>query len=322
LHRDALQVEILFTASKTLDPSIQKVTFDKYMINSIPTFRESLHDTQERLLLGFKDTWTGRQTHSDPEKEGDYILSLLSLILETKIDLDSTKVNNVQTTIRKKRSPFLKGKIELPSDLAELFQKLRSLDLDTLRQYIRSCDAYRTALSLIDVSPTLSFFLLVTAVEAMAGKAMALGSNRRNFTEFIYAYLPKSFENELGSKELLRILVEQAYNMRNAFTHGGAQMSIATALADDLSLMYMKHYARGKESYSPSIQWFERVARAVLLNFLRKRSVKKGKKVRLSKLAREEGIINVSATTDVKAGQVVRTSDLDLKFKASTNNEQ
>ena len=77
MSKEGIDVKILFASSKTLEPRLREVTFDRYKISSIPTARESLTDTDESLLLEFHDFWKERQTSSNPEKEGDYVLSLL-----------------------------------------------------------------------------------------------------------------------------------------------------------------------------------------------------------------------------------------------------
>lgn len=311
-----MDVKILFTSSKTLEPQLREVAFDKYKISSIPTARESLTDTHENLLLEFYDLWKEGQTSSNPEKEGDYVLSLLSIILQMKVEFDSVKVNNVQVTLKKKRSSFLKGKIEFPSDFQDLYKKLHSLDLDVLRQFLRSCSTYRTALSLIDDNPTLSFFLLVTAIEAVSNKVIKGDKIRENFREFILKYLPSSFEEELGDRKLLLSLINEAYNMRNAFTHGGTEISVGTLSADSLKRDYVKHYIEDREKYSPSLRWFESVVHAVLLAFVRAQKTVNGKESKLPDLALEEAIIHVKTKKAIKAGQVVTTKDVDLNFQS------
>jgi len=316
MSKEGVDVRLLFTSSKTLEPRLREATFDKYKISSIPTARESLNDTRENLLLEFYDLWKSGQTSSNPEKEGDYMLSLLSLILQMKVEFDSTKVNNVQVTLKKKRSSFLKGKIEFPSDFEDLFKKLHSLDLDVLRQFLRSCSVYRTALSLIDDNPTLSFFLLMTAIEAISNKVIKSDKIRENFREFILKYLPSSFEEELGDRKLLLSLIEEAYNMRNAFTHGGTEISIGTLSADSLDRKYVKHYVEGRETYSPSLRWFESVVNSVLLEFLRVQKAVEGKESKLPDLAKEEAIIHVKSKKSLTAGRVVTTKEVDLNFQS------
>jgi hypothetical protein len=306
---------MLFTSSKALEPRLKEVRFGKYRLSSIPTARESSNDSHEGHILDFQDLWKEGQTSSNPEKEGDYVLSLLPLVNGMKVEFDSVKINNVQGTLRRKRSSFLMGKIELPTDFEELLKKLQSLDSDLLRQYLRSCSVYRAALSLIDDNPTLSFFLLVTAIEAISNKVMKTGDQRKDFVEFILKYLQKSFEDELGSRKLLLLLIEEAYTIRCAFTHGGKEISIGTLSADQTGRKYVKHYVKGTETYSPSLSWFTSVVQAVLLKFLGEQEVVEGQESILSDLAREEGIICVEPVKEVKTGQVVTTEDINLDYQ-------
>lgn len=315
MGKTVLDVEILFSSSKAFDPQIKEIRFGKYKIKSIPTARESLEDTRENHILEFKDLWKNEQMNSDPEREGGYVLSLLSLILEMKTEFDSIKVNNVQGTIRKRRSLFLNGKAEFPSDFEDLFRKLQFLKEDVLRQYLRSCDAYKVALYLIDNNPTLSFYLLVTAVEAIANKVIRSKSQRHNFMEFIFKYVPDYLKKELGDEKLLQALIEEAYNMRCAFTHGGTEISIATLSADFLNRKYVKHYIKEKERYSPSIKWFESVVRAVLIGFLRDQRISWKRKSKLNELAMKEKVIYLKLSKSVKLGQLITTEDVDLDFQ-------
>ncbi|PIX31927.1 hypothetical protein COZ60_01880, partial [Candidatus Bathyarchaeota archaeon CG_4_8_14_3_um_filter_42_8] len=78
MGKTVLDVEILFSSSKAFDPQIKEIRFGKYKIKSIPTARESLEDTRENHILEFKDLWKNEQMNSDPEREGGYVLSLLS----------------------------------------------------------------------------------------------------------------------------------------------------------------------------------------------------------------------------------------------------
>lgn len=314
MRKDFFPVEILFTSSKAWDPGLKEVTFDKYKLRSVPTARESLDDTHESLILEFQDSLEEDQVSSNPEREGDYILSFLSVANAMKVEFNSLKLNNVQATLRSRRSSFLIGKRDSSVDLEELCRKLKSLDQDLLRQYLRGCSAYRTALSLVEDNPTLSFFLLVTAIEAVSNKVMRSGDQRKDFVEFILRYLPKSFEDELGNKGLLPLLIDEAYTMRCAFTHGGTEISIGTLSADHLQRKYVKHMIKDKEVCSPGLSWLADVVQTVLLKFLSDQKTEQEHESTLSDLAREEGIIYVKAARDVKAGEFVYDKDIDLDF--------
>lgn len=315
MSKRCLDIEVLFTSSKTLEPKLREVTFSKYKISTIPTAKESLNDTSESFLLAFQDMWKEEQIASNPETECDHVLAVLSLMLEMRVEFGAIKTDNIQGTLRKKRSSFLMGNIELPSDLEDLFKKLQSMDMNLLRQYLRSCNAYKIALSLIDDNPTLSFFLLVTAIEATSGIVMKKEGNRANFREFILAYLPKSFEDELGCKELLLSLIERAYDVRNAFTHGGSGLSGGVSFADRLKRNYVKHKENGKEVYSPSTKWMGSVVRAVLLEFLRYQKVGDVQESKLSEIAIKDVTIDLIAARTVKPGRLVTSEDFDLDFR-------
>ena len=71
---------------------MEEVTFGKYKLRSIPTPMESIDDTHESLMLEFQDFWKEGQLSSNPEKEGDYALSLLSLVNGMKAEFTPSKL--------------------------------------------------------------------------------------------------------------------------------------------------------------------------------------------------------------------------------------
>ena len=315
MSKTSLSVEVHFTSSKAWSPKLKEVAFDKYKLKSIPTAKQQQDDTQQSLVLEFQDLWEESQVNSNPQREGDYILSFLSLVDAMKVDFNAFKLNTVDLTeTLRRRSSFLRGEMDSSIDLGELCRRLKSLDQDLLIQYLRGCSAYRSALSLIEESPTLSLFLLVTAIEAVSHNVVRSGDLRKDFVEFILTYLSKSFEEQLGI-ELLTKLINEAYNMRCAFTHGGREISIGTLSADNIHRIYVKHKVEGKEVCSPSLAWFASVVQNVLLRFLTLQEAREGRESILSDLAREEAIMQVIAARDIQSGQFVTTRDLDLDFK-------
>ena len=313
MNKTSIDIEILFNSSKTLDPNYSQIEFGKYKIKTVPTLKESLTDTQESFILQFYDDWKEKQMYSNPIKEGDFVLSLLSLLFDAKIDYIASKSNNVQGSIKKSSSFQLEGNLETRFNIEDTFKKVNSMNIDLLRQYIRSCTAYRTALSLIDNNPTLSFFLLVIAIQAIAGKVIRK-KHRENFSEFIISFLPKTLKDEIGDEKLLLLLIDEAYNMRCAFTQGGTSISLGTLSADNTNRNYLKHYIDGKETYSPSLRWFVKVVHAVLTNFLEQQK-KVDSEEKLSDLAREEAVIYLKSAKTVKSGRIAFAGDFDLDFK-------
>ena len=311
----SLNIEVLFSSSKSLNPDFSKIRFGKYEITTLPTIKESLADTKENCLLNFQDVWKEDQMHSNPEKEADYILSLLSVLFESRIEYGATKLGNVQVSIRQKRSPYLEGRIENLPNIEEIMRKLNSLDKDLLRQFLRSCNVYRASMSLIRDNPTLSFFLLVTSIEAISGKVIQKTELATNFVEFIIKYMPEALKREVGDEKLLLLLIRQAWKMRCAFTHGGTGISIGSLSADNAERMYVKHYVAGKEVYSPSIKWLETVVRSALLSFLLQQNESNPDETKFAQLAREEGVIYLKPSRPVLAGRLVTRGDVDLDFK-------
>lgn len=311
----AVAVEILCNSSKSFDPKLKGITLGKYNIRTIPTQKEAVDDSHERVLLEFEYMFGDRkQITAQPLKiEGDYALSILSLILEMKVEFDSMKVGNVQTTLMAGSPSFLMGRINLPSDINELYAKLFSLDLNVLRQFLRSCNVYRSALSLIEDNPTLAFFLFVTSIESISGIVIKK-SSRKNFEQFILTYIPKSFEHELESKELLSLLIKRAWKIRCSFTHGGSNISAGALVADQANRNYVKHKEKNKVVYSPSTSWLAHVVRNVLLEFLRTQKIGKVQESKFSEIAVDASITTFIAAKQIKPGQMVTASDLDLDF--------
>jgi hypothetical protein len=311
----SIDIEVLFSASKTINPSVGVVKMGKYVITTIPTIKESIADTKETWMLKFKDVWKDEQMHSNPVREAEYILSFLSVLCESKMEYLAIKSNGVQSEIRQQYSTYLAGKIEAFPLIEEALQKMNSMDTDILRQFLRSCSSYRTALTLIDDNPSLSFFLLATAVEAISGKIIKKNL-KENFSEFILRYLPTSFKDEVGNIVLLESLIDEAYKMRCAFTHGGANISNASLSADQTNRIYIKHFVNEKETFSPSLRWFERVVRAVLISYLAEQDNTEKNEARLSDLAKEENVLYLRVARDgLLPGRLVTTNDLDLDAK-------
>ena len=277
-------VQILFTSSKSIKPTqTEAIKIGKYKLRAVPTARASLTDSTENILLEFNDEWDADQKFSNPEEEGNIVLSFLSLIFQARIEHVASRLNTVQITAKRAHSAYLNGEIVLPPNTEKLLKKLLSMDMDLLRQYMRSCNAYKTALSLIGENPTLSFFLLVTAIEAISGKVIKK-TERVNFVEFILNYLPKPVKDDIPDEKLLRTLIKEAYAMRCAFTHGGHRLSIGSLLADKSDLPFVAHYVDNKRIYSPSLKWFEKVVRYALVSFLEKQKIKKAEEKKFPNL--------------------------------------
>ena len=83
-----------------------------------------------------------------------------------KVEFDSAKINNVNAA-KIRRGRISSPRIDVDPGLDALFRKLRCLDEKGVRQYLRGCETYRIAISMLDDDPTLAMFLLVTSVECL-----------------------------------------------------------------------------------------------------------------------------------------------------------
>jgi hypothetical protein len=165
----ALNVVVRFSSSKGIEPNIGKIQLGSYKIRSIPSIQDSMTTLNEEMLLEFVDKWSENQRASNPEKEALYFLALFSLLGRTRININSTKVNNINVTFRSSHSyKQFNGYIKLPQDFQDIYNRLFSLDETLFVQFIRSCSAYQNAISLLPDNPTIGCFMLVVAIECLS----------------------------------------------------------------------------------------------------------------------------------------------------------
>jgi len=266
-----------FSLSKEVSPGTSEIEFGKYRFFSIPSIRGLFKTKEEEAILEFVDVWEENQTYSNPEEEARYVLAVLSLLLRTQVKFHSMRTNNVNVTFETSIPKRFLGKITIPKDFHELYEKLYSLKTEVLKCYLRSVRIYQTAISLTREDPTLSFFLLTVAM------------SERQHLNFL----------------------DQAYKVRSLFTHRGRDISTASILADRAEIPVLKHFVKGKEVRTPSLSWFERVVQGALVNFLRRQKIKKTRKD-LAELARERGVIYLKSKKPLTTGRLVTKEDVEL----------
>jgi len=296
-----------FSLSKEVSPGTSEIEFGKYRFFSIPSIRGLFKTKEEEAILEFVDVWEENQTYSNPEEEARYVLAVLSLLLRTQVKFHSMRTNNVNVTFETSIPKRFLGKITIPKDFHELYEKLYSLKTEVLKCYLRSVRIYQTAISLTREDPTLSFFLLTVAIECLSNNVIEGGSHQERFEAFIRKYLPSELESE---RQHLNFL-DQAYKVRSLFTHRGRDISTASILADRAEIPVLKHFVKGKEVRTPSLSWFERVVQGALVNFLRRQKIKKIRKD-LAELARERGVIYLKSKKPLTTGRLVTKEDVEL----------
>lgn len=304
---ESYKVVTRFSLSKEIIPGTSEIEFGKYRFFSIPSVRELFKTKEEEAILEFVDVWKENQTYSNPKEEARYVLAALSLLLRTQVKFHSMRTNNVNVTIETGIPKRFLGRLAIPQDFHELYEKLCSLENEILKCYLRSARIYQTAISLTREDPTLSFFLLTVAIECLSNNVIKKGSHQERFEAFIREYLPSEFEDERQHLNFLK----QAYKVRSLFTHRGRDISTASSLADRAEIPAVKHFVKGKEVITPGLLWFERIVQGVLVNFLRRQKIRKTQK-NLSELARERGIIYLKTKKALVQGQFVTKENFDL----------
>lgn len=265
-----LKIKVLFTTSRRIHPKYSNLSFGKYTIEPIPSVAAGNTSTTNQYLLHFHEEMDESEHRSNPDREAKQVLAMLSLWLGTRLEVKSLMINSVNIGLiaQDAAASGITGIIENPPNLQWLLQKFNSLDLDIARQFSRAADVYRTTVNLIGQNNTLSYFLLTVAIECLSNKTKTEADKGKcdNFVNFILTYLPdkSQVETEEKWKELLR---EVYYRHRSGFTHGGKEIPEATALADKLNRVYVKHIIDGKEVKTPSLKWFESVVRNTLVGF-------------------------------------------------------
>lgn len=305
----------LFITSRRLSPEISSLSFGKYTIEPIPSADTGNTSATNQYLLRFFDEMGKNDRRSVPAREAEQVLSLLSLWLGTRLEVNSLMVNSINIGLPKQdvAASGITGIVENPPDLQLLIQKFNCLDLDLARQFLRAANVYKTAVNLIGQNNTLSYFLLTVAVECLSNKMRAATDKGScdGFINFILTYLQdrSQIESEQDWRELLK---EVYYNHRSGFTHGGKEIPEATDMADQLNRVYVKNLIDGKEVKTPSLKWFESVARNTLLGFLLAQEINAEPSDRVKEISLEHGIVQLIASRDITAGSVVNAKDFNL----------
>ena len=311
----SMPVVVRFTCSREFAPTIEQAFIGKYRIKPIPSRKPIFARFGEELLLSFVDQWEEGQQHSNPIEESKYVLAWLSLALRARIEYRASKINNVDVDVQQlpKYKDFVSRLEAFPLELDDLYHKLLSLDERLLRQYTRCCLVYQSALSMLEDSPTLTFFLLVVAIECLSNIVVTTGRKSERFIQFIKNHMPAGAETTRGDEALFAHLLGRAYYYRSGFTHGGESIPEACLLADQAGYNYVKHYVEGKEAYSPGLGWLEKVVHTSLIEFLRRQKLVEKPNSDLADLARQTGIIEMKTKRPVQSGRVVTSADVDAQ---------
>lgn len=311
-----IKVKALFVTSRRIHPQLDNVSFGKYTIEPIPSVNTGNTNATNQYLLRFHDEIDENEGRSNPHREVKQVLSLVSLWLGTRLEIKSLMLNNVNVGTRPEDAAVsgVTGVIVDLPPLRLLTREFNSFDLDIARQFLRAADVYKTAVNLIGQNNTLSYFLLTVAIECLSNKVKAEPNKGTcdSFVDFILTYLPDKSQID-SDQEWEGLLKEIYYRHRSGFTHGGKEIPEASAVADMLNRIYIKHVVEGKEIKTPSLRWFESVVRKTLVGFLLAHD--KGDanpEDTIKEISLEHGILKLVSKKNIEAGSVVTEGDLDL----------
>lgn len=315
------QIKTLFKISRDINPKLGNVKIGKYVIKPLPCNQKSLADSQISYLLEFQDTFRDRDKTSQPTEDSQLFLSFFSLLIKSRLEIDSFMVNNVKVNRPNSVDTDIYKEYRLPiadfKDLDFFLNKLKSLDYEIAKQFLRACSVYRTALNLIGYNNTLSYFLLCVSIECLSNKISNKNGKCAKFIDFTLTYLPdkSDFDTEKKWKKILKVVY---YMHRSGFTHGGKSIPAAVLMADKHNRKYIKNYIDGKEVLTPGLKWFENVVRNTLIGFLGKVKLKAKNKQEdfFKKISLEYGRVMLKAKAgrkkDIKLYHFVTAKDVEL----------
>lgn len=331
-----IQTAIKCRLGKSLKPDFSEVNIGKYSFSPLPS--EISEGFETELLLNFEDKWKEGQEGSNPGREGEIILSWLSMVLRQKLKVCSSRLNNVQIPNYNKEIIIFESLINFPDNLSELYIKLKSLPMNLLDKYVRACECYQEALLVSNSNPTISFFLFVVSVECLSNKdndfygyLMKELSEEREISKEKIENVYKKFKEEYGlktnfidfilsnfeewkkdfSEEDFIKLLSSIYNIRSLFTHEGENLEKYIKLIDcSLKSKSISTKIGNKDLEFPGLNYLSDIIRVVLINFLAKQKV--SEQDNIPELALKDSLVNLKVADDetIKKGEFVLKSKI------------
>lgn len=308
-----MEVKVLFQISRRIHPKFGMLSIGKYSVEPIPTTGAS-PPASNRYLLRFEDEMHEGEFGSQPQAEATLFLSYLSLILGSRLHIESLMVNSVNISIGQAVAyQNYQAMIEELPNINSLLAKFKGKNTEVARQFLRACEVYRAALNLMGENNTLSFFLFTTAIECLSNKVGKKGASHRDkFIDFIFHFIPD--KSSLPSEQDWKKLLQEIYDRhRSGFTHGGKEIPEAVSLADRLNRVYVCNVVDGKEVRTPGLKWFESVVRGTLIGFLNSAEHDSEQQTdHFKDISLEYGRVMVKAKHDIEAHTIVTEKDVDL----------
>ena len=248
-----MEIKILFSTSKGIDPKFGIITIGKYSVEPIG-MTSSEHDRMtNKYLLRFDDTLKEGETSSQPLDEARLFLSWFATLVGTQLEMESGMLSSVPIPIHQDPHVYahLKSTLNELPDFSTHLKQLFSADEEIAIQYIRASEVYQTAVNIMQTNVTLSFFLLTVSIECLSNKLDVGDGKCDKFISFILSNLPdkSDFPTEDDWRDILK---EIYYNHRSGFVHGGKQIPDAVSLADKMNPeVHSKHdkWKRSKNTW-------------------------------------------------------------------------
>jgi len=247
----------------------------RYCLKPMP----SRYGGQQEAILIFQDDM--KMGHSNAEHEGEIVLSFMALLFNCRVRKTGYRVNGLDISGDRPAKAHLSELFEgalASGDSAEMVRHLFTLGDQLTKQYVRACNAYALAIASVELDRSLSFLLLVTALECLSTQEefcpnTELDKSKKSterYCRLVSAYcsdVQELYPNG-GEEAFLRDLKTVYYSHRSGFVHGGKEVSIASKIADQAGFNSIGHFVEGKEVFTPSLKWFFQVTRGTLLGFL------------------------------------------------------
>lgn len=267
--------EIRCELSKRFPNTQGELDLARYKLRPMPT---RYGGRQEALLVFEEDMKRG---HANSEEEGKIVLSFLSLLFNCQTTKTGYRINDIDISGSSQRKPHLsdlfEGVLEV-TNYSENVEQLFSLGEQLAKQFIRACNAYSLAIASVELDTSLSFLLLVTALECISTQEEFLANSEldklkkstERYCRLVQEYCESVEQLHPNGNEasFVRELKTVYYSHRSAFVHGGKEVSIAAKIADTAGFDGIGHFVDGKEVFTPGLKWFFRVTRGTLLGFL------------------------------------------------------
>lgn len=273
-HRP-ITTEIRCEFSRRFSIAQGDVDLFRYCLKPLP----SKYGGQQEAILIFVDKM--EKGHSDAEHEGEIFLSFMSLLFNCRVNKTGYRVNGIDIGGDRPAKAHLPELFEgqiATGDAAAMVSHLFTLGDQLTKQFVRACNAYSLAITSAELDRSLSFLLLVTALECISTQeefcSNAVLDKAKKSTER-YCRLVSAYCGEVenlypsgGEKAFLRDLKTVYYSHRSGFVHSGKEVSIASKVADRSGFNSIGHFVDGKEVFTPSLKWFFQITRGTLIGFL------------------------------------------------------